>query len=429
MANTLNKLSSPELKAAKPKNKKYRMRDGGGLYCEVLTSGARVWRYVYRFGELKKNKAGKMVRPEKTFTIGTYPEVGIAEARKQRDIARDKVAAGIDPSLEKQALRSALADTSFEAVAEQWFAESKSGWADSHANRLHGYLKRDVYPVIGRLEIDAVTTSNIIMIVKTVADRGAIDAAGRVKGFIQQVFDYAVLHEMVGRNTARDVKLSLILPKRIKSHFATITDPEEIGHLLRAIDGYTGTLAVRAALQLSALLFLRPSELREAEWSEIDLEKAVWTLPARRRKLLTHIKKADRPEDALIIPLSTQAISILSHLYEYTGLGKHLFPSPRGQSRVISNNALRVALRTMGYTNDDMTAHGFRALASTQLNELGYRSEVIEAQLGHKEKNEIRAAYNHAQYLPERTKMMQEWADYLDSLRSGADVVPFRNRA
>nr|CAA6802549.1 MAG: Integrase family protein [uncultured Thiotrichaceae bacterium] len=403
-----HKLSDPDVRHAKPKEKLYRLRDGGGLSCDVLPTGSKVWRYSYRFNT-----------KQKTFTIGNYPGVSLSDARKQRDAAKDKVKAGIDPSLEKQTLRHTSTETSFHAIAEEWYTSNVGGWSEGYSARVYSYLKRDVYPVLGRMEISSITAPTIIMIVKTVADgRGAVSASKRVKSYIQQVFDYALVHGQVDRNPAKDINLSLILPKTVKKHFAAITEPSRIRELLQSIEAYRCSLSVKAALRISPLVFLRPTELRAAEWSEIDLSRGVWTLPAKRRKLPTHLKKANRSEDALFVPLSRQAVSILSHLYEYTGRGVYVFPSPISTSRPISNNTVRTALRNMGYTNADMTAHGFRAMASTRLNELGYRSEVIEAQLGHKEKNEIRAAYNHADYLEERTTMMQEWADYLDSLNS-----------
>lgn len=407
-----HKLSDPDVRHAKPQEKLYRLRDGGGLSCDVLPTGSKVWRYNY-----------KLNNKQKTFTIGRYPNISLSDARKQRDVAKEKVSNRIDPSLEKQTLRHTSTETSFHAIAEEWHTSNVAGWSEGYSTRVYSYLKRDVYPVLGHMEISSITAPTIIMIVKTVANgRGAVSASKRVKGYIQQVFDYALLHGKVDRNPAKDIDLTQLLPKTVKKHFAAITEPKKIGELLQAIEVYRCCLSVKAALRMSPLVFLRPTELRAAEWSEIDLNRAVWTLPAKRRKLPTHLKKANRSDDALFIPLSHQAVDILSHLYEYTGRGVYVFPSPKGTSSPISNNTVRTALRIMGYTNDEMTAHGFRAMASTRLNELGYRSEVIEAQLGHKEKNEIRAAYNHADYLEERTTMMQEWADYLDKLRESKQV-------
>ncbi|MEZ5534392.1 MAG: integrase arm-type DNA-binding domain-containing protein [Thiolinea sp.] len=423
-----DKLTDPEVRHAKPQDKPYKLQDGGGLYCEVLTTGSRVWRYRYKFGVPKPDKQGRLIKPEKTFTIGTYPDVGLSEARKIRDQAKQKVSDGIDPSAQKQIQKRQSNINSFECIAEEWFSEYKGRVAESTSIRAISYLRRDVYPVIGSREAGTLTAPEIIPVIKRVASRGALDAARRVKEFIQQVFDYAVAHGRTERNPAKDINLQLILPKNVKRHFSAITDPAGIADLLRATDAYQGNVSVKYALKLSPLLFLRPSELRCGEWSEIDLNKAVWTLPAARRKLPTHIKAANRAADALIIPLPRQAVSLLAELHQYTGSGQYLFPSPRGKTTPISNNAVRVALRTMGYANDEMTAHGYRGMASTCLNTMGYRSDVIEAALGHAEQNEVRAAYNRSDYLEERKSMMQEWANYLDGLKAGADVIPIWQR-
>lgn len=413
-----DKLYDTDVRNANPKDKLYRLRDGGGLSCDVLPTGSKVWRYAYRL-------AGK----QKTFTIGKYPDIGLKAARKLRDDAKDKVSIGIDPSAEKQMQKHQSSESGFKGIALEWYAANRAGWSESHATRTISYLERDVFPLIGSKDINTLTAPELIPVIKSVSGRGAIDAAKRVKGFIQQVFDYAVVHGKSERNPAKDINMSLILPKTVKRHFAALTKPSDIGELLRATDVYQGHVSVKFALKLSPLLFLRPTELRAGEWSEVDTAAGIWTLPAARRKLPMHLKKINRAEDALIIPLSKQSISLLNELHQYTGSGKYLFPSARGKTKPISNNAVRTALRTMGYTNDEMTVHGYRGMASTCLNTLGYRSEVIEAQLGHAEKNEIRAAYNRADYLEERTVMMQEWGNYLDSLRNGGDVIPIRHKA
>ncbi len=412
---TTNKLSDPEIRHAKPKDKAYKLQDGGGLYCQVLTTGTKTWRYNYRI-------YGK----HKTYTIGNYPDIGLSEARKKRDEAKALIQTGIDPSQQKQIQKKAITENSFQAIAESWLASQKGNWSSSHYKRASSYLKRDAFPIIGRNEISTIEAPQIIAVVKRVSDRGAVDAAKRVKGFIQQVFDYAVVHGKTSRNSAKDVNLQLILPKTIKRHYASIKDPIQLGELLRAIEGYHGSIVVRQALKLIPLVMVRPSELSNAEWQEIDIENKTWTIPAVRRKLPTHIKQANRKEDAHTVPLSEQALEIITEIHQYTGRGKYVFPSARGNSRPMSNNALRTALRNMGYTNEDITPHGFRGVASTFLNTLGYRSEVIEAQLSHKDRNEIREAYNHADYMEERRVMLQEWANYLDSLKQDAEVIPIR---
>ncbi|HPQ95117.1 MAG: integrase arm-type DNA-binding domain-containing protein [Thiothrix sp.] len=412
-----NKLTDSAVKSSKPKEKLYRLRDGGALSLDVMPNGSKIWRYAYRLHD-----------KQKTFTLGHYPDMTLSQARELRNEARKLVSAGTDPVEQRRYQQVQVEHTSFAAVAADWLEHNRAGWADGNTVRIEGYLNRDILPALGRMDTASIQARDIIPIIKRVRDRGAVDAAKRVKGWIQHIFDYAVVHGFAERNPAKDIDVKLILPKRVKGRFAAVTEPGKVGQLLRDIDGYQGGLAVRSVLALSPLVFLRPAEIRLAEWAEVDRDAALWTLPARRRKLPTHIKQADRPEDALLVPLSRQALAVLQELHEYTGRGQYLFPSNRGQGRPLSNNAVRVALRTMGYENDDMTAHGFRALASTLLNELGYRSEVIEAQLGHKDKDKIRAAYNRAKYLQERTTMMQAWADYLDGLRTGGEVVPIRRK-
>jgi len=413
---TTSKLSDSEVRHAKPQAKLYRLRDGGGLFCEVLTTSAKVWRYNYRIH-------GK----QKTFTIGNYPDTSLSEARTSKDNAKKLVSAGIDPSQQKQIKKKSLKENTFQKIAEVWLAQQKTEWSAEHYRRTKSYLERDVFPWLGDREAKTIEAPEIIPIIMRVSDRGAVDAATRVKGFIQQVFDYAVVHGKAPRNPAKDINLQLILPKRVKKHFSAITDPVELGNLLRAIDGYHGSVVVRQALKLSPMVMVRPSELNNAEWSEFDLDSTMWTIPAKRRKLPTHIKRANKIEDAHHVPLSSQAVAVLKEIFQYTGRGQFVFPSARGRSRPMSNNAIRVALRTMGFDNDTITAHGFRGVASTFLNTMGYRSEIIEAQLAHKDKNQIRSAYNHADYIEERTVMLQEWGNYLDSLKSGdTNVVPLR---
>ncbi len=243
-------------------------------------------------------------------------------------------------------------EDAFKAVAMAWFEECIKPLSKSHSSRVIGYLHRDIIREDGQLaamKANEITAQHIIPIIKMVRDRGAIDAAGRVYGFISQIFDYAVtVCHCAERNPAKDIDVNLILPKRIKGHYAAITDPVKVGELLRNIDGYHGGLSVRTVLKLSPLVFLRPSELKDAEWAEFDLKAAMWTLPAKRRKLPTHVKKANRPEDVLLVPLSSQVLNTLHDLHQYTGRGAYLFPSPRGSSRTLSNNAIRLALRSMG---------------------------------------------------------------------------------
>ena len=413
-----NKLNDPECRSAKPKDKIYKLADGGGLHLHILTSGTKVWRYSYRIH-------GK----QKTFTIGDYSDVSLSVARTSRNEAKKLVSTGIDPSQQKQIVKRQIAENSFQGVAEVWLAHNKPEWSESYYSSASSYLKRDVFPIIGGRVVADIEAPEIIPVIMTISNRGAVDAAKRTKGFIQQVFDYALTHGKCSRNPAKDLNLKMLLPKVTKKHYAAITKPDELAKLLRAIDDYQGSIIVKSGLQLATLVMARPSEISNAEWSEIDFDTATWTIPAKRRKLPQHIKNANRKEDSHIIPLSSQSLAILKNIQQYTSLSKYIFPSARGNSQPMSNNALRTALRSMGYTNDQITAHGFRGVASTLLNEQGFRTKVIEAQLSHKLKSAVEGAYNHAEYLDERRDMLNQWGDYLDSLKQGADVVPIKRKA
>jgi len=411
-----NKLSNLTVKHAKPQTKKYKLPDGGGLYCEVLSTGTKVWRYNYRL-------QGK----QKTYTIGKYPKINLKQARTQRDQARDNVSAGIDPSQKKRVEAKILKEHIFQSVAATWVADKKPQWSHSNYKRTFRYLEKDIYPYLGQNDIATINAPEIIAIIKTVADRGSIDTAKRIKGVVQQVFDYALAYGKAIRNPAKDINLRLILPPTCKTHFASIKDPQILGQLLSGIDNYHGAISIKYALNILLLVMLRPSELSNAEWSEIDFNAKIWTVPAKHRKLSQYLKNANRREDAHIVPSSQQVMTRLKKLHQYTGKGHYIFPSPRGKSRPINSNSLRMALRGMGFDKDTITSHGFRGTASTFLNSQCFRSDAIEAQLSHKDKNAIRAAYNHADYMPERQQMLQVWADYLDTLRTGEKVVPIRN--
>ncbi len=411
-----NRLSDSKIKHAKPRSKKYKLPDGGGLYCEVLPTGTKVWRYNYRL-------KGK----QKTYTIGKYPKISLKKARIERDQARDNVSENIDPSQQKQIEIKTLKENIFQAVAEVWLAEKRSQWSERSYKRAIQYLERDIYFYLGQKDIACINAPEIIVIIKKISDRGSVSAAKQVKGLVQQIFDYAVAYGKASRNPARDINLKLILPKTITKHFAIIKNPLVLGQLLRSIDNYHGSTVIKAALNILLLVMLRSGELSNAKWSEIDFDAAVWTVPAKHRKLLKHLKDANRPEDAHIVPLSQQALTRLQTLYEYTGRGQYIFPSSRGKSCPISSSSLRTALRSMGFDNQTITPHGFRGTASTFLNSQKFRSDAIEAQLSHKDKNNIRSAYNHADYMEERQQMLQVWADYLDTLRTGGKVVPIRS--
>ncbi len=413
------KLNDSTIKNAKPnaEGKPRNLSDGGGLYLHIRTNG-KVWRYNYRRATDSKMQ---------TLTIGSYPEISLKEARERHEAARALLSRGTDPCSYKQTLKAANIEAlqhSFGSIAQEWFNRGANGWSDSHKERTASSLRRDILPWIGNTNINKVTSSDIIKIIQRVESRGAADTARRVKQYILQVYKYAVTMELAERNPAADIENTIILKPYTRKHFATITNPLQVGQLLRDMDTYQGSFIVRCALRLSPLVMLRPGELRAAEWSEIDLESGLWTIPIRRMKAPTHIKQANQSNHT--VPLSQQAIAIIRELYPLTGRFKYVFPSARGASRCMSENAVRAALRTLGYDNDTMTPHGFRGMASSLLNELGWNPDAIERQLAHKEPNPIRAAYNRAEYLEERIAMMQAWADYLDKLRTGGQVLRFK---
>ena len=412
---TPNRLHPLAVKQAKPKDKNYKLLDGDSLFCEILKTGKKVWRIYYSFND-----------KQKTYTIGRFPEISLSDARKKRDELKGQVREGIDISQQKQIKKKSLKENSFRAIAEHWLAEKQKDWSKSTYERVTRYLKKDVYPLIGEREIKKIEVPEILIIIKNVESRGAIDAAKRVKGFIQQVFDYAVVNCKAPRNPAKDINIQLVLPKRTKEHFAAITDPILLGELLRAIDNYHGGIQAKIALKISPYVMLRPTELRGAEWGEINFDTATWTIPAKRRKLAAHLKKSNRKIDAHIVPLAPQVIELFKEIQQYTGNSKLVFPSPTGSGKPISDNTVRTALRRLDFSGEIITPHGFRGTASTMLHQQGYRTEVIEAQLSHKDKNEIREAYNHADYMEERRVMLQEWANDLDSLKQGAEVIPIR---
>ena len=372
-----------------------RLTDGQGLYILVKERGKGWWRFDYRF-------QGK----RKTLSMGVYPDVSLSEARQRRDDARQQVARGIDPSHSRHAEKAARAGrNSFEAVAREWFTKRQQGWSKGHADRIIRRLERDVFPWIGAEPITAIKPATVLTALRRVEARGAIETAHRAMQTCSQIFRYAVASGRVESDPTRDLKNAL---ERVKeNHFSAIVKPSEVGALLRAIDGYEGSYVTRAALQLAPLTFVRPGELRQAEWSEVDLQASEWRIPAEKMK-------ARRPH---IVPLSREAVNVLNELNALTGRGRYLFPSVRTSGRPMSENTVNAALRRLGYTKEEMTGHGFRSMASTLLNEQGFNRDAIERQLAHVEGNAVRAAYNYAEYLPERRQMMQDWADYLEGLR------------
>ncbi|MES1192435.1 MAG: integrase arm-type DNA-binding domain-containing protein [Steroidobacter sp.] len=386
-------LNDTKIRNAKPRDKAFKLTDGGGLTLIVNPNGSRWWRLRYRFN-------GR----EKMLSLGVYPDVSLKQARDQRDEARRTIAAGNDPSKERQTEKAALSDT-FELIAREWFSKHSKAWAPSHAIKIMARLQNDVFPFIGKEAITHITAPDLLKVLRRVEGRGALETAHRIHQTCGSVFRYAIATGKAERDVSADLRGAL--PPAKKEHHPSITEPAKIGALLRAIDGYDGFPVVHAALKLAPLVFVRPGELRQAEWREFDFENKEWRIPAERMKM-----KAIH-----IVPLSKQAIAILYDLQSLTGDARYVFPGARSAGRPLSDNALNAALRRMGYEKGTITAHGFRSMASTILNEQGFNRDWIERQLAHSERDGVRAAYNYAEYLPERRKMMQKWADYLDTLR------------
>jgi len=385
------------IKNAKPLDKDFKIADEKGMYVLVAKSGSKYFRMDYRF-------AGK----RKTLALGVYPETSLKEARDKRDAARKLLDGDIDPSANRKAKKLQLIDeatNTFQTIATEWYEKMKGKWTSKHAGQKWTMLEKDVFPAIGSASIKNITAPELLRMLEKIQAREAIDTAHRVKQVCGEVFRYGIGTGRCERDPSSDLKGTLI-PKKVK-HLAAITDPKEVGALLRAIDGYRGSFLTKCALKLSPYAMLRPGELRQAEWSEIDLEKKLWKIPAHKMKMR-------RPH---IVPLSDQAIAIFKEVRPVTGQEKYVFPSMRSKDRPMSENTIRAALRRMDFTKDEMTAHGFRGMASTLLHENGYKSAVIEMQLAHAERNKVKAAYNHAEYLDERTEMLQWWANYLDSLK------------
>jgi integrase len=396
-------LTDTAIRNAKPGAKPIKLFDGGGLYLELSPAGGRWWRLKYRHG-------GKELR----ISLGVYPDVTLRTARERRDEARRLLAEGIDPGALRKTAKARSAEAAantFEAVAREWHAKHSPNWAESHSSKIITRFEADAFPWIGARPIEELTAPEILRTLRRIEERGALDTAHRVLQTSSQVFRYAIATGRAHRDPCADLRGAL--PPAKGDHYAAITDPSEVGALLRAIDGYAGDYVTRHALRLAPLLFVRPGELRHAEWSEINFDKAEWRIPAAKMKM--------RAEH--IVPLSTQAIETLRELQSLTGSDSYVFPSLRSRGRPMSENTVNAALRRMGYTTEQMTGHGFRSMASTILNEQGWNRDVIERQLAHVERNAVRAAYNRAEHLPERRKMMQAWADYLDSLKRGGSKV------
>ncbi len=397
-------------KAACPPDRAFsRLADGKGLYLEVTKAGGKYWRLKYRFD-------GK----EKRLALGVFPAVTLAQARERCEAARKTIAEGADPSDQKKQAKTARLlgnATTFEAVARLWFEHWKPTKSPRHADYVIRRLEADVFPVLGTRPIATLTAPQLLAMVKTIESRGAVDMAKRALQTSGQIMRYAVAHGLAERNPATDVKPSDALALRQSTNYARL-DVKEMPELLRKIEAYVGGPYTRLAMKLMALTFVRTGELIGARWDEFDLAGAQWRIPAERMKMKT-------PH---IVPLSAQALEVLNALHTISGTRELLFPGERDHSKPMSNNTILAALKRMGYLHR-MTGHGFRGVASTTLHELGYPHDHIELQLAHAPRNAIAAAYNHALYLAPRAKMMQEWADLLDKMRRGADVLAFPQRA
>ena len=382
---------------AKPKDKTYRLYDEKGLYLEVTKAGGKLWRLKYRFG-------GK----EKRLAIGTFPEISLKDARAARDAARTQLAAGIDPSEYKKLMKTrALSDgtNTFEAIAGEWHSAQSRVWSPIHTKNVSDRLSRNVFPYLGSKAITGITVPELLQVLRRIEARGAFETAHRVLGNVNEVFRFAIASGKADRNIAVDLKGALQPVK--KKHLAAVTDPTRAGELLRMIDSYSGTLTVQCALKLAPLVFVRPGELRTARWRDINLETAEW------RYTVT------KTQTEHIVPLSIQALEILRSMHHLTGRWEYVFPSARSRHRPMSNNAILSAMRRMEIGKDEMSGHGFRAMAKTILiEELGYSEALTALQLSHKRNDPLGNAYNRTTLLPERTVMMQAWADYLDGLKT-----------
>lgn len=385
--------------------KKTRHADAGGLYLEVAPSGGKWWRLKFRYG-------GK----EKRLSLGTYPTITLKEARERRDAAKKLLANGVDPSAarKQEKAEARAAGETFEVISREWHGSFLKGLTERSAGEILHRLERDVFPWVGHRPFKDVSAPDLLAVVRRVESRGAPETARRVLQYLSRIGRYAVATGRAERDAAADLRGAL--PPANKKHFSTLTDPKDIAGLLRAIDAYQGSFITLCALKLAPMVFVRPGELRKAEWVEFNLDESEWRIPAERMKM----------RELHIVPLAHQCVTILKELQPLTGAGRYLFPSVRSVARPISENTLNGALRRIGYTKEEICAHGFRSMASTLLNEQGWNRDAIEKQLSHGERNAIRASYNFAQYLPERRKMMQSWANYLDGLKAGAKVTPIR---
>jgi integrase len=404
-------LTDMQVKNAKPKDKPYKLADGGGLYLEVMPTGSKLWRMKFM------QASGK----ESRLSFGSYPEVSLTQARTARGSARQLRAADIDPGKAKRDSKDAKAAAAlhtFEAIARQWLSKTAADRADSTQQKNTSWLEKNIFPSIGTMPISTIKPRDVLVALHKIEARGAIESAHKIKQLCGQIFRFAVAAGLAERDVTADLRDALsAVPE---AHYAAITEPKQVAELLRSIYTYSGHPYATAALKLSPMVFQRPGELRSMEWAEIDLDGAEWRIPGHKMKM-----KNDH-----IVPLATQAVEVLRGIQPMTGHGRYVFPSVRTGQRCMSENTINAALRSMGYSKEVMTGHGFRAMARTIMDEvLGERVDLIEHQLAHAVKDPNGRAYNRTAHLPARREMMQRWANYLDRLRDGAAVIALNGNA
>lgn len=401
-------LTTTAVRNIKPGAKPLKLYDERGLFLQVTPSGGKWWRFKYSFDA-----------KEKLLSLGVYPDVSLKDARDKREAARKLLADGIDPGENRKAQKSSRqerAANSFEVVAREWYAKNAPNWAKTHGDKIIRLLERDIFPWIGGRPIADINAPELLTVLQRIEKRGAIETAHRALSNCGQVFRFAIVTSRATRDPSGDLRGALT--KANCEHFAAVTEPKQVAVLLRTLDGYQGTFTVMCALKIAPYLFVRPGELRQAQWADIDLDAAEWRYTATKTKM------------AHIVPLATQVISILRELSALTGQSRFVFPGARSNERPMSDNAVLAAMRRMGITKEEMTGHGFRAMARTIQDEvLGVRVDLLEHQLAHAVKDPNGRAYNRTAHLPERKKMMQDWADYLDRLKAGAEVIPIHGDA
>src|SRR5687768_187394 len=401
-------LTDTAIRNTKPADKPLKLTDERGLYLLLKPNGSRWWRFDYRYG-------GK----RKTLSMGVYPDVSLKDARNRRDEARKLLASDADPGENRKAVKAAKLEQAAnrtEVITREWYTKYSSTWNASHGERIIRRFERDIFPWIGSKPIAELAAPELLAAVRRIENRGALETAHRALGNCGQVFRYAIATGRATRDISADLRGAL--PPVKGEHFAAITEPKQVASLLRAMDDYTGSHVVRCALRLAPLVFVRPGELRTAEWKDIDIDGAEWRYT---------VTKTNTPH---IVPLSRQAVEILTELQALTGRGRFVFPGARTNGRPMSDNAILAALRRMGIDKEEMSGHGFRAMARTILDEvLGFRPDFIEHQLAHSVRDPNGRAYNRTAHLPERRKMMQQWADYLEKLRAGAEIIPLHGQS